>query len=127
MGTVGAIMRASASIVFLCCSFFCFEARGEVYQAGAKGVTAPKVIERTEALYTPEARKAKIRGTVILEIEVTERGNAEGITVVKSLDSGLDAQAIIAVGHWKFSPGEKDGKPVRVRALVEVAFRLPLN
>jgi outer membrane biosynthesis protein TonB len=37
---------------------------------------------------------------------------------------GLDEQAIGAVMQWRFKPGTKDGKPVRVAAQVTVSFRL---
>ena len=37
---------------------------------------------------------------------------------------GLDEKAIEAVEKWKFKPGMKGGKPVNVRATIEVNFRL---
>jgi outer membrane biosynthesis protein TonB len=37
---------------------------------------------------------------------------------------GLDEKAIEAVGHWRFRPGTNNGVPVRVRARIEVNFRL---
>jgi outer membrane biosynthesis protein TonB len=37
---------------------------------------------------------------------------------------GLDEQAIGAVMQWRFKPGTKDGKAVRVSAQVTVNFRL---
>lgn len=44
--------------------------------------------------------------------------------VVHSLDPGLDKKAIEAVSKWRFRPGEKDGKPVNVQAVVEGNFKL---
>jgi TonB family protein len=38
---------------------------------------------------------------------------------------GLDEQAIGAVTQWRFKPGTKDGKPVRVTTQVTVNFSLP--
>jgi len=43
---------------------------------------------------------------------------------VKSLGMGLDEKAEEAVRKWKFRAGRKDGKPVPVRAQIQVDFRL---
>jgi protein TonB len=37
---------------------------------------------------------------------------------------GLDEKAIETVKTWKFDPAMKDGKPVAVQIIVEVAFHL---
>ena len=49
---------------------------------------------------------------------------AKVIDVIKSLDRGLDQNTVEAVRQWRFKPAEKDGKPVRVAATIEVNFRL---
>jgi len=87
-------------------------------------VSPPTLVYKTEPQYTEEAREAGIEGTVILLIEIGRDGAVEQVTVKKSLDSGLDLNAAQAVRQWKFEPGRKAGKPVRVRATVEVNFRL---
>jgi protein TonB len=93
------------------------------YSAG-RGITAPSVLTRLDPEYSEEARKAKYSGAVMLSIVVTTDGQADNIKVVKSLGMGLDEKAIEAVARWRFRPGTKDGVPVRVRAQVEVNFRL---
>ena len=76
------------------------------------------------AEYSEEARKAKVQGTVILRIEVDARGQAQSISVERSLGLGLDDRAVEAVRRWKFKPGYRNGKPVVTVATVEVNFRL---
>ena len=49
---------------------------------------------------------------------------ARDITVVRSLEPGLDDKAVSAVQQWKFQPGAKDGQAVDVKATIEVNFRL---
>ena len=88
------------------------------------GVSAPKVIYKAEPAYTEEAKAARVQGTVGLKLVVTEEGTAEDISVVRSLDKGLDEQAVIAVKKWRFAPGEKAGKAVPVDVTIEVNFRL---
>lgn len=86
--------------------------------------TPPKVVSKVEPNYTDSARQAKIEGQVALSLEVTPQGRAKNIRVTKSLDNGLDREAIAAIEKWRFAPGVKDGKAVRVVAIIEVNFRL---
>jgi TonB family protein len=93
------------------------------YSVG-RGITAPSVLSRVEPEYSEEARKAKYSGAVMLAIVVNTDGRADNIKVIKSIGMGLDEKAIEAVERWRFRPGTKDGVPVRVRAQIEVNFRL---
>jgi TonB family protein len=95
-----------------------------VYRVGG-GVTSPKLIAKKEPQYTEAARKAKLAGTVLLYVEVEPDGMVgPNIRVMRSLDPGLDEQAVAAVKEWRFRPGQKDGMPVPVAATIEVNFRL---
>jgi len=94
-----------------------------VYDVG-NGVTAPKVIYRTDPEYSESARKKKINGTATLAMIVTAEGKVRDLKVIKSLDKGLDKQALTAVSTWRFEPATKDGKPVAVHLSTDVTFRL---
>jgi TonB family protein len=96
---------------------------GGAYRVG-NGVTAPTLTYKVEPEYSEEARKAKFMGTVILSIEVNEKGLVQNPRVLRSVGMGLDEKAIEAVMKWRFRAGYKDGKPVTVAAQVEVNFRL---
>jgi protein TonB len=87
-------------------------------------VTAPVVLFKVEPVYTEEARRSHVEGTVVLSAEVWPDGAAHNFKVVRSLDPGLDQKAIEAVSQWKFKPGAKDGVPVSVAVKVEVNFVL---
>jgi TonB family protein len=84
----------------------------------------PRVIHVERPKYTPEALRAKIEGTVILQVVVRTHGEPGEITVVRSLDPGLDAQAIVAVRQWRFAPGQRDGRPVPVLVQIAIPFSL---
>ena len=90
------------------------------------GVTAPRVLHQEKARYTPEAQRARIEGSVVLQTVVRTDGAPGEIAVLRSLDTryGLDQQAIAAVRLWRFVPGERGGRPVPVLVLVEVPFSL---
>ena len=95
-----------------------------IHRIGEKGVTAPKVIYKVDPEYTQEARDARIAGTVTLSVEIDPDGFAQNIQVIRSLDAGLDQNAVNAVERWRFAPGKKDGTAVRVAARIEINFRL---
>jgi len=94
-----------------------------VYEVG-DGVEAPKPVYRPIPEYTDSARKRKINGSVTLAMIVTPEGKVRDLKVVKSLDKGLDKQALAAVSTWRFEPATKDGKPVAVHLSADVTFRL---
>ena len=96
---------------------------GGVYRVGG-GVSAPRVIEDPDPEYSEEARQAKYQGTVVLWVVIGADGRAQDIRVQRSLGMGLDEKAIDAVRKWRFVPGMKDGRPVRVMVNIEVNFRL---
>jgi TonB family protein len=96
---------------------------GGVYSVG-NGTTPPSVLSKVDPEYSEEARKAKYSGSVMLSIVVNTDGKAEDIKVVKSLGMGLDEKAIEAVQKWRFIPGKNKGVAVKVRAQIEVNFRL---
>lgn len=90
----------------------------------AQVAVPPRVVSKVEPDYTQAARDAKTEGAVVLGLVINPQGRAENIRVVKSVDVGLGRNAVAAIEHWQFSPGIKDGKPVRVAAIIEVNFRL---
>jgi TonB family protein len=88
------------------------------------GVTAPRLLFKREPMYSEEARIAGLEGRILLSIVVAEDGTAQNPRVIRGLGLGLDEMAIEAVRGWRFQPGTKEEKPVRVAATVEVNFRL---
>jgi TonB family protein len=96
---------------------------GGVFRAGG-GVSAPRVLVKVDPEYSEEARKAKYSGTVLLSVIVDTKGRARDIRVMRSLGMGLDEKAMDAVQKWRFRPGMSNGRPVNVRAQIEVNFRL---
>ena len=95
-----------------------------VYHGGDPGVTIPSVVYKVMPSYTPEAKAARIQGTVTLNLVVNAQGSADDIQVTQSLDPGLDTNAVGAVSQWQFTPGTKDGQPVDVAVTIEINFKL---
>jgi protein TonB len=61
---------------------------------------------------------------VLIAAIVSKAGLPEKVTVARSLDPEMDQKAVAAVRGWKFKPGTKDGKPVRVSVHIEVQFNV---
>ena len=93
-----------------------------VYKISA-GIVPPRPIEKREPAYTQEARDARIEGTVVLRVEIDKEGRIRRADLVRGLDPGLDLNALDAARTWRFDPARKAGKPVILRALIEVYFR----
>ena len=76
--------------------------------------------------YTSDALRAKIEGTVHLEMVVLPDGTVGDVTVVKSLDPvfGLDQEAIKAARQWLFKPATRFGEPVALLVVAELYFNL---
>jgi TonB family protein len=74
----------------------------------------------------PEAQKsANFKGgTVVVSILIDEQGVPQDAQIVQPLGSGFDEKAIEAVQKWRFKPGTRNGVPVKVRAKVEVNFKI---
>jgi TonB family protein len=98
----------------------------EAVRVPARRMVNPLPIREVRGEYTPEAKRAKIAGKVVLECVVLPDGSVGEVRVVESLDKihGLDEQAIKAARQWRFTPGTRDGKPVPVSVTIELVFTL---
>jgi len=95
--------------------------------AGLGGVTHPERLEEhyVKPAYPMAARRAKVNGTVHLDVIVQNDGAVGEITVVNSTrpGSGFEEAAIAAVRRWRYRPALRDGKPVDVSILVRIDFK----
>ena len=97
----------------------------EVYDAGVGGVSAPRLIYEVKPNFTVDAMRAKIQGVVLMDVIVLPDGSVDArIRITRSLDPGLDLQAMIAVRQWRFRPAIRLGQPVASRVTIELAFTL---
>jgi TonB family protein len=88
-------------------------ARGELSSQHPSGETAgPRLLERTDPEYTPEARKAGIEGKVELAITLDTDGRPTEIQLTRGLGAGLDEKAVACVKNWRFRPALRNGQPV---------------
>jgi len=94
---------------------------------GPFGPAASQVLCRVcpDPLYSDEARKSKVQGSVILSVLVGADGRAKDIRVISGLGVGLDENAAKAVRSWQFIPAKDASQhPVASWIKVETVFRL---
>ena len=75
--------------------------------------------------YPAEAHTKGIQGRVLISYVVEKDGSLSNIHVVRSVDPLLDAEALrVANLMPKWKPGKQGGKPVRVKFVLPVTFKL---
>lgn len=87
----------------------------------------PKAVKRVPPVYPTFAKKMKIEGDVIINVEVLANGKVKDVKVIKSLMSGpggLDESAVKAVKQWEFVPAKSKGEPVNCWITFPISFRL---
>lgn len=89
----------------------------------------PEIIGGLESIlknvyYTEIAKRAMIEGRVSIEFIVNQNGDVENAKVLKGISEELDLIALNAVKHAKFKPGLQRGKPVNVKMVIPIVFRL---
>jgi TonB family protein len=83
-----------------------------------------EVISKPTPTYTPEARKLRIEGEVVLEVVFEASGSLRIVKVVQGLGHGLDEEAVRAAQRIRFKPAVRDGQPSDYTALVHIIFQL---
>lgn len=76
-----------------------------------------------EPQFTAEALLAHLAGTVTVSLTVDDDGTPNDIHVVNPLGLGLDEMAVSCMGQFRYSPAQKDGKPVPMKMSVSLGFQ----
>ena len=99
---------------------------GGTGEAGVGGVEMPVRIREVKPQYTPEAMRARVQGSVVMQAIVDVTGRVTNVRVIKSLDRvfGLDEEAKRAAYATPFKPCKKDGQPVACVITFELQFTL---
>ena len=82
----------------------------------------PELVKKIK--YPAVAKQANIEGKVYAMAYVDEKGNVDKVKIIKSLGGGCDEEVVRVLGVSKFKPGQQEGKPVKVKTTVSVAFKI---
>jgi len=103
---------------------------GDPRLGGGSGAPATSVDQKPiplnlpQPLYTEEARKNKITGTVRARVLIGADGLVKQVKIERGLPDGLNEQAIQAVYKVRFRPAMKSGQPVAWWVPFEIDFNL---
>ncbi len=84
--------------------------------------TPPRISRIVKPAYPPIALNARIGGTVVLRVLVSEKGAPAEIEVLKEGRAGLTQAAVGAVRQWTFTPATRDGVAVRTWMEIPIPF-----
>lgn len=87
-------------------------------------VTPVEILFKPRPLYSPEARRLKIEGEVLVELLFAATAEARVLRVVRGLGHGLDENAIGAAQAIRFRPAQRGGAPMDSSAIVHIVFQL---
>ena len=92
---------------------------------GAKipGLQMPVSIKSVKPTYPPEAKEARMQGTVVVEALIDEKGHVADARVLKGLPQ-FDGAALDAAKQWEFKPATLNGETVPVIVVLEMEFNL---
>ncbi len=86
-------------------------------------VMAENLLNKVVPVYPPEAKKARIQGTVVLDAVIGKDGKVENLRVVSG-PSQLQESSIDAVRQWTYKPYLLNGDPIEVETTVNVVYLL---
>ncbi len=84
----------------------------------------PRRLVAIAPIYPFQFKREGIEGWVKLVIILDERGNVIKATIKESSHKEFEKPSIEAVMQWKFEPGTMNGKPVKVRRLQPLSYKL---
>jgi TonB family protein len=87
-------------------------------------IPEPKKIYHTDPDYPLVARKARVRGIVIIEVTIDKEGKVTAPKIIKGLPLGLSEAAVHAVKQWTFEPTLVNDKPAEVLYVCSLRFSL---
>ena len=89
------------------------------------GVQAPRPYRRLKPAYPEIAARAEVEATVDVLVDIDAHGEVGRLEIVRWAGYGLDQAVLDTVRHLHFFPGQRDGVPISVRALLRYNFRKP--
>lgn len=92
-------------------------------EAGADVSPQPKI--KSAFVYPKSAKSKGVSGYVVLSVLVDEDGNVAQVEIAESSPPEVfDTTALTGIKNWRFSPGTRQGKPVKMWIKQKIRFSL---
>ena len=90
-------------------------------EAGAE-IEPPHPLYRQPPAYSDRARRDKLQGSVLVQVNIDVDGCAGNPSLVRGMGNELDAAAVEAARRWVFQPATAQGRPVPGDSIVSINF-----
>jgi periplasmic protein TonB len=87
------------------------------------GVMVGMLLQKTQPVYPPIAKAARVEGTVVLQATISKTGSIQNLRVISG-PAMLQPAAVNAVKSWRYKPYLLNNEPVEVETTVNVIFTL---
>jgi protein TonB len=87
------------------------------------GVAQGLLIMKTNPVYPPIAKAARVSGTVVLQAVISTSGSIENLRVISG-PAMLQQSALDAVKTWRYRPYLLNNQPVEVETTINVIYTL---
>jgi TonB family protein len=81
------------------------------------------LISKVAPIYPPDAKKARIQGTVVLDAVISKTGAVDSLKVASG-PSELQQSSPDAVRQWRYKPFLLNGDPIEVKTTISVVYSL---
>ena len=119
---VGILLLSSAFLIAHYCRRFTVRIKRR-WQALSAGVAVGMLLQKTQPVYPPIAKAARVSGTVVLQATISKTGTIENLRVISG-PAMLQQAALDAVKTWRYRPYLLNNEPVEVETTVNVIFKL---
>jgi periplasmic protein TonB len=84
----------------------------------------PRSIKQIAPMYPMDATRRGLSGYAQALFVIDQRGNVISVKITSASDPIFEKPTIDAIRQWKFTPGEKGGKPVVTRAETRIPYQI---
>lgn len=88
------------------------------------GVMRSLILKKVQPRYPEEARKKRIKGSVVMRAIISREGDIQELTVISG-DPILAEAALQAGRQWKYKPYLLQGQPVEIESQITMNFDFP--
>ena len=115
-------MRQTRVLLFLLSALFLgFPLHSQETSPQDQWDVEPKLIEKVEPEYPPDAEREGVKGEVVLQVRIETDGSTSYLRTLRSLHLCTEA-AVSSAEKWKWEPALKDGEAVAVTGIITIDF-----